>query len=35
VSFVSSGAQGEYAGLMTIKAYLTSTGQDHRNVRSR
>ena len=34
LSFYSnSGAQGEYAGLMTIKAYLTSTEQHHRNVR--
>lgn len=28
----NSGAQGEYAGLKVIKAYLESTGQAHRNV---
>lgn len=28
----NSGAQGEYAGLMTIMAYLQDTGQGHRNV---
>lgn len=28
----SSGAQGEYAGLMVIKAYLKKIGQKHRNV---
>ncbi len=28
----NSGAQGEYAGLLTIAAYHRSQGQDHRNV---
>ncbi|MDR2682897.1 MAG: aminomethyl-transferring glycine dehydrogenase [Dysgonamonadaceae bacterium] len=28
----NSGAAGEYAGLMTIRAYLQSTGQGHRNI---
>ncbi|GGD32253.1 aminomethyl-transferring glycine dehydrogenase [Flavobacterium orientale] len=28
----NSGAQGEYAGLMTIRAYHISRGDDHRNV---
>lgn len=28
----NSGAQGEYAGLMTIRAYHQSRGDDHRNV---
>jgi glycine dehydrogenase len=28
----NSGAQGEYAGLLVIKAYLASKGQQHRNV---
>ncbi|MDO5656683.1 MAG: aminomethyl-transferring glycine dehydrogenase [Flavobacteriaceae bacterium] len=28
----NSGAQGEYAGLMVIRAYLNSIGQSHRNV---
>lgn len=28
----NSGAQGEYAGLRTIMAYLDSIGQSHRNV---
>ncbi|MGV4439184.1 aminomethyl-transferring glycine dehydrogenase [Ornithobacterium rhinotracheale] len=28
----NSGAQGEYAGLMVIKAYLKSIGEEHRNV---
>jgi glycine dehydrogenase len=28
----NSGAQGEYAGLMTIRAYHLSRGNDHRNV---
>ena len=28
----NSGAQGEYAGLMVISAYLKSTGQQHRNI---
>ncbi|UAY51449.1 aminomethyl-transferring glycine dehydrogenase [Ferruginibacter albus] len=28
----NSGAQGEYAGLLVIKAYLESKGQHHRNV---
>lgn len=28
----NSGAQGEYAGLLTIRAYLKSKGQSHRNV---
>ena len=28
----NSGAQGEYAGLLTIKAYHESRGDDHRNV---
>ncbi len=28
----NSGAQGEYAGLMVIRAYLQSIGQSHRNV---
>lgn len=28
----NSGAQGEYAGLMVIKSYLKSTGDEHRNV---
>jgi glycine dehydrogenase len=28
----NSGAAGEYAGLMAIRAYLRSTGQGHRNV---
>jgi len=28
----NSGAQGEYSGLMTIKAYLTDLGQTNRNV---
>ena len=28
----NSGAQGEYTGLMTIKAYLNDTGQKNRNV---
>lgn len=28
----NSGAQGEYAGLMTIRAYHQSRGEDHRNV---
>jgi glycine dehydrogenase len=28
----NSGAQGEYAGLMVIRAYLADTGQGHRNV---
>jgi hypothetical protein len=28
----NSGAQGEYAGLRTIKTYLKSKGEDHRNV---
>ena len=28
----NSGAQGEYAGLMTIRAYHLSRGDDHRNV---
>jgi glycine dehydrogenase len=28
----NSGAQGEYAGLMVIRAYLKSKGQGHRNV---
>ncbi len=28
----NSGAQGEYAGLLTIKAYHTSRGDHHRNV---
>lgn len=28
----NSGATGEYAGLMAIKAYLESTGEGHRNV---
>jgi glycine dehydrogenase len=28
----NSGAAGEYAGLMTIRAYLKSTGQGHRNI---
>lgn len=30
--FVCSGAQGEYAGLRAIKAYLNSIGQQQRNV---
>ncbi|TDN93454.1 glycine dehydrogenase (decarboxylating) [Salegentibacter sp. 24] len=28
----NSGAQGEYAGLMTIRAYLESKGEAHRNI---
>lgn len=28
----NSGAQGEYAGLMTIRAYHKSNGDDHRNI---
>lgn len=28
----NSGAQGEYAGLMTIQAYLESKGEGHRNI---
>ena len=28
----NSGAQGEYAGLLTIRAYLDSKGEQHRNV---
>lgn len=28
----SSGAQGEYAGLAAIKAYLNSKGEDSRSV---
>ncbi len=28
----NSGAQGEYAGLMTIRAYHESRGEDHRNI---
>ena len=28
----NSGAQGEYAGLMTIRAYHKSRGQEHRNI---
>ena len=28
----NSGAQGEYAGLMVIRAYLKSISQDHRNI---
>lgn len=28
----NSGAQGEYAGLMVIRAYLESIGQKHRNI---
>ena len=28
----NSGAQGEYAGLMVIKSYLKSIGEEHRNV---
>ena len=28
----NSGASGEYAGLLVIKAYLKSTGQAHRNI---
>jgi glycine dehydrogenase len=28
----NSGAQGEYAGLLTIRNYLTAKGQGHRNV---
>ncbi|MCC8145080.1 MAG: aminomethyl-transferring glycine dehydrogenase [Bacteroidales bacterium] len=28
----NSGAAGEYAGLMTIREYLKSTGQGHRNI---
>ncbi|MEM9649253.1 MAG: aminomethyl-transferring glycine dehydrogenase [Bacteroidota bacterium] len=28
----NSGAQGEYAGLMTIKAYHESRGENHRNI---
>ena len=28
----NSGAQGEYAGLMTIKAYHESNGDHHRNI---
>lgn len=28
----NSGAQGEYAGLMTIRAYHKSNGEDHRNI---
>jgi glycine dehydrogenase len=28
----NSGAQGEYAGLMVIRAYLKSIGQEHRNI---
>jgi glycine dehydrogenase len=28
----NSGAQGEYAGLMTIRAYHQSRGEDHRNI---
>lgn len=28
----NSGAQGEYAGLLTIRAYYKSRGEDHRNV---
>ncbi len=28
----NSGAQGEYAGLMVIKAYHESRGEDHRNI---
>ncbi|MFP5438398.1 MAG: aminomethyl-transferring glycine dehydrogenase [Bacteroidia bacterium] len=28
----NSGAQGEYAGLMVIRAYLDSIGQSHRNI---
>ena len=28
----NSGAQGEYAGLMTIRAYHESRGDDHRNI---
>ena len=28
----NSGAQGEYAGLMVIRAYLDSIGQGHRNI---
>ncbi|MBF0264897.1 MAG: aminomethyl-transferring glycine dehydrogenase [Gammaproteobacteria bacterium] len=28
----NSGAQGEYAGLLTIRAYHKSNGQEHRNV---
>lgn len=28
----NSGAQGEYAGLMSIRSYLQSTGQGHRNI---
>lgn len=33
ISFQSqSGAQGEYAGLRTIRAYLASRGESHRDV---
>ena len=28
----NSGAQGEYAGLMVIRAYQKSIGQGHRNI---
>ena len=28
----NSGAQGEYAGLMVIRAYHVSRGDDHRNI---
>ena len=28
----NSGAQGEYAGLLTIKKYLESKGEEHRNI---
>jgi glycine dehydrogenase len=28
----NSGAQGEYAGLLTIRAYHRSRGEGHRNV---
>ena len=32
VSCCVSGAQGEYAGMCVIKAYLTAIGEGHRNV---
>ena len=28
----NSGAQGEFAGLLTIKAYLKQQGEGHRNI---
>lgn len=30
--FFNAGAQGEYAGLRVIKAYLQEKGESHRNV---